>query len=60
MFSLSLANNAEITASHGVLVGACADASTFLCVEPDLTRWEHGPHHLRTKFEPEQLERVAT
>jgi len=29
-----------------VLVGACADGtsvSTTLCVEPELTRWEHGP-----------------
>jgi len=47
--SLSLANNAEITAEdiyHGVLVGACADGTLCLyalCVEPELTRWEHGP-----------------
>jgi len=61
----SLANNAEITAEdiYEVLVGACADrtsVSLALCVEPELTRWEHGPlYHLRTKFEPERLERVA-
>jgi len=47
-FSLSLANNAEITAEdiYGVLVGACADRTLCLyalCVEPELTRWEHGP-----------------
>jgi len=43
----SLANNAEITAEDiaRVLVGACADRtlSPALCVEPELTRWEHGP-----------------
>jgi len=29
-----------------VLVGACADKDlslSALCVEPELTRWEHGP-----------------
>jgi len=45
--SLSLANNAEITAEdiYEVLVGACADGTCLyaLCVEPELTRWEHGP-----------------
>jgi len=45
--SASLANNAEITAEdiYEVLVGACADGtlSLRLCVEPELTRWEHGP-----------------
>jgi len=46
--SLSLANNAEITAEdiYEVLVGACADRTLCLyalCVEPELTRWEHGP-----------------
>jgi len=47
--SLSLANNAEITAEdiYEVLVGACADGTSVslrsLCVEPELTRWEHGP-----------------
>jgi len=30
-----------------------------LCVEPELTRWEHGPLPSSTKFEPERLERVA-
>jgi len=30
-----------------------------LCVEPELTRWEHGPLPSWTKFEPERLERVA-
>jgi len=31
-----------------------------LCVEPELTRWEHGPlPPSSTKFEPERLERVA-
>ena len=33
--SLSLANNAEITAEDLCLYA--------LCVEPELTRWEHGP-----------------
>jgi len=41
--SLSLANNAEITAEdiYEVLVGACADRTLCLyalCVEPELTR----------------------
>jgi len=62
--SLSLANNAEITAEDiiEVLVGACADGDLCLyalCVEPELTRWEHGPLPSSTKFEPERLERVA-
>jgi len=41
-----------------VLVGSCAagDSRVFLCVEPELTRWEHGEiDHLRTKFEPERF-----
>jgi len=54
--SLSLANNAEITAEdiYEVLVGACADGS-FLCASS-----QNSPagntvlYHLRTKFEPEQ------
>jgi len=38
----------EITAEdiYEVLVGACADGTLCLyalCVEPELTRWEHGP-----------------
>jgi len=33
--------------------------SLRLCVEPELTRWEHGPLPSSTKFEPERLERVA-
>jgi len=62
--SASLANNAEITAEdiYEVLVGACADGDLCLyalCVEPELTRWEHGPLPSSTKFEPERLERVA-
>jgi len=44
--SLSLANNAEITAEdiYEVLVGACADGTSVyaLCVEPELTRWERS------------------
>jgi len=64
--SLSLANNAEITAEdiYGVLVGACADRTlclSALCVEPELTRWEHGPLPSSDEVrEPEQLERVIT
>jgi len=63
--SLSLANNAEITAEdiYGVLVGACADRTSIstLCASS-----QNSPagntvlYHLRTKFEPEQLERVIT
>jgi len=58
----SLANNAEITAEdiYGVLVGACADRTSLsLCASS-----QNSPagntvlYHLRTKFEPEQLERV--
>jgi len=63
---LSLANNAEITAEdiYGVLVGACADRTgpnLSLCASS-----QNSPagntvlYHLRTKFEPEQLERVLT
>jgi len=33
--------------------------SLALCVEPELTRWNTVLYHLRTKFEPERLERVA-
>jgi len=62
-FRLSLANNAEITAEdiYEVPVGACADGtlSLRLCVEPELTRWEHGPSTIFDEFEPERLERVA-
>jgi len=62
--SLSLANNAEITAEdiYEVLVGACADRTSLypLCASS-----QNSPagntvlYHLRTKFEPERLERVA-
>ncbi|MDL0119148.1 ISH3 family transposase, partial [Halobacterium salinarum] len=61
---LSLANNAEITAEdiYEVLVGACADGTSVstLCASS-----QNAPaantilYHLRTKFEPERLERVA-
>jgi len=45
--SLSLANNAEITAED-IAGSSSALAPTgpylyALCVEPELTRWEHGP-----------------
>jgi len=61
--SLSLANNAEITAEdiYEVLVGACADRT----LSPLCASSQNSPagntvlYHLRTKFEPEQLERVA-
>ncbi len=62
--TLSLANNAEITAEdiYEVLVGACADGTSVstLCASS-----QNAPaantilYHLRTKFEPERLERVA-
>jgi len=63
--SLSLANNAEITAEdiYEVLVGACADGD--LCLSTLCASSQNSPagntvlYHLRTKFEPEQLERVA-
>jgi len=62
--SLSLANNAEITAEdiYEVLVGACADGtsvSSALCVEPELTRWEHGPLPSSDEVRAGTLERVA-
>jgi len=47
--SLSLANNAEITAEEKPSMrSSSALAPTdlclyALCVEPELTRWEHGP-----------------
>jgi len=63
-FRFSLANNAEITAEdiYEVLVGACADRD--LCL-PLCASSQNSPagntvlYHLRTKFEPERLERVA-
>ena len=61
---LSLANNAEIAAEdiYEVLVGACADGTSVstLCASS-----QNAPaantilYHLRTKFEPDRLERVA-
>jgi len=62
--SLSLANNAEITAEdiYGVLVGACADrtsVSTLCASSQNSPAGNTVLYHLRTKFEPEQLERVA-
>jgi len=62
--SLSLANNAEITAEdiYGVLVGACADGtsvSTLCASSQNSPAGNTVLYHLRTKFEPEQLERVA-
>jgi len=61
---LSLANNAQVTPEdiYEVLVGACADGTSVstLCASS-----QDGPaantilYHLRTKFEPERLERVA-
>jgi len=62
--SLSLANNAEITAEdiYEVLVGACADGTS---VSLRCASSQNSPagntvlYHLRTKFEPERLERVA-
>ncbi|WP_048077779.1 ISH3 family transposase [Halorubrum sp. AJ67] len=61
---LSLANNAEITAEdiYEVLVGACADGSSVstLCASSQNTPATNTIlYHLRTKFEPERLERVA-
>ena len=62
--SLTLANNAEINAEdiYEVLVGATADGTSIstLC-----TSSEDSPsantilYHLRTKFKPDRLERVA-
>jgi len=62
--SLSLANNAEITAEdiYEVLVGACADGtsvSTLCASSQNSPAGNTVLYHLRTKFEPEQLERVA-
>jgi len=62
---LSLANNAEITAEdiYGVLVGACADrtsVSTLCASSQNSPAGNTVLYHLRTKFEPEQLERVIT
>jgi len=62
--SLSLANNAEITAEdiYEVLVGACADrtsVSTLCASSQNSPAGNTVLYHLRTKFEPEQLERVA-
>jgi len=62
--SLSLANNAEITAEdiYEVPVGACADGD---CLSTLCASSQNSPagntvlYHLRTKFEPERLERVA-
>jgi len=63
-FSLSLANNAEITAEdiYEVLVGACADGtsvSTLCASSQNSPAGNTVLYHLRTKFEPERLERVA-
>ena len=62
--TLSLANNAEITAEdiYEVLVGACADGTSVstLCASSQNTPAANTIlYHLRTKFEPERLERVA-
>jgi len=61
---LSLANNAEITAEdiYEVLVGACADGtsvSTLCASSQNAPAGNTILYHLRTKFEPERLERVA-
>ena len=61
---LSLANNAEIDAEdiYEVLVGACADGtsvSTLCESSEDSSPANTILYHLRTKFEPERLERVA-
>jgi len=60
----SLANNAEITAEdiYEVLVGACADGtsvSTLCASSQNSPAGNTVLYHLRTKFEPERLERVA-
>jgi len=62
--SLSLANNAEITAEdiYEVLVGACAEGtsvSTLCASSQNSPAGNTVLYHLRTKFEPERLERVA-
>ena len=61
---LSLANDAEITAEdiYEVLVGACADrtsVSTLCASSQNAPAANTILYHLRTKFEPERLERVA-
>ncbi|NGM71378.1 ISH3 family transposase [Natronolimnobius sp. AArcel1] len=61
---LSLANNAEITAEdiYEVLVGACADGtsvSTLCASSKNAPAANTILYHLRTKLEPERLERVA-
>jgi len=63
-FLLSLANNAEITAEdiYEVPVGACADGtsvSTLCASSQNSPAGNTVLYHLRTKFEPERLERVA-
>ncbi|MCD2205326.1 ISH3 family transposase [Halobacterium sp. KA-6] len=62
--SLNLANNAEIDAEdiYEVLVGATADGtsiSTLCNSSEDSLSANTILYHLRTKFEPERLERVA-
>jgi len=62
--SPALANNAEITAEdiYEVLVGACADGtsvSTLCASSQNSPAGNTVLYHLRTKFEPERLERVA-
>lgn len=62
--SLNLANNAEIDPEdiYEVLVGATADGtsiSTLCNSSEDSPSANAILYHLRTKFEPEQLERVA-
>ncbi|KOX95952.1 ISH3 family transposase [Halorubrum tropicale] len=61
---LSLANNAQITSEdiYEVLVGACADGTSVstLCASSQNTPAANTIlYHLRTKFEPDRLERVA-
>jgi hypothetical protein len=61
---LSLANNAQITSEdiYEVLVGACADGNSVstLCASSQNTPAANTIlYHLRTKFEPDWLERVA-
>ena len=61
---LSLANNAEITTEdiYEVLVGACADGTSVstLCASSQNSPAANTVlYHLRTKFEPDRLERVA-
>ncbi|QLH81967.1 ISH3 family transposase [Halosimplex pelagicum] len=62
--SLNLANNAEIDVAdiYEVLVGATADGtsiSTLCNASEDSPSANTILYHLRTKFEPERLERVA-